>query len=606
MYVPNWFRWLVIIIATLIMCACRSPLQEGGQLPTGGQFVPPIVPGPQVTTQDVTLLPAKIAQKAAVVSHSSDEAQAHQARQTHHHGSTDDQLQKIEALLSETEETNAYSPKQFATTHATRTGNAQSVYLRVRDQNEPIGTVGAQLDADVGTGLGSEFGNNPQPAPVAMPGEPFATGSPAQTGASVMPESALGADSSILQPESAIIPQQPQEMAVPYDAHTMQSDAYELTPYQYDGQLESPTISPDSPILAEDAVQPTYQEPEVVFPAAPYEEYLPVEVIPNCAPEDWANNPFEGLNRPQRELARRYPDEYICDGGDRNGQVVVMNDWSLRNLDPEDTVGHYDTKDNRVVVAPSNRVCVYAPRFASARKVSGAFVNLKEEQALTANRSLRGITDSSSTIADQYSQTLAPLRHLLVQPAVSLKRRQPGVEGLHRQAVNIAVLDLSPHEDFRILKYGVHKQSEKARLAEYSAKAVSWSHDKAVQVVIDEEVLQTEVSRAGVGQIFFVGDNGPAKLRVIKTASKEDALPGEEIEFTLRFDNVGFQTIGNVTVIDNLTTRLELIPDSDLCSLENDFFFDENDAESLTLRWEIIEPIEAGKGGIIRFRCRVR
>ena len=35
------------------------------------------------------------------------------------------------------------------------------------------------------------------------------------------------------------------------------------------------------------------------------------------------------------------------------------------------------------------------------------------------------------------------------------------------------------------------------------------------------------------------------------------ANPGDEVDFTLRFDNVGNQPIGNVTIVDDLTGRLE-------------------------------------------------
>jgi hypothetical protein len=69
---------------------------------------------------------------------------------------------------------------------------------------------------------------------------------------------------------------------------------------------------------------------------------------------------------------------------------------------------------------------------------------------------------------------------------------------------------------------------------------------------------------------------------------------------------VGDDVIGNVTVIDNLTMRLEYVPDSQQCSLEAEFVEEENAVESLTLRWEIAEPLKVGEGGIIRFRCRVR
>ena len=46
------------------------------------------------------------------------------------------------------------------------------------------------------------------------------------------------------------------------------------------------------------------------------------------------------------------------------------------------------------------------------------------------------------------------------------------------------------------------------------------------------------------------------------------ALPGEVVEFTHRFDNVGDHEIGNVTIVDNLTTRLEYVPNSATSSVD--------------------------------------
>ena len=77
------------------------------------------------------------------------------------------------------------------------------------------------------------------------------------------------------------------------------------------------------------------------------------------------------------------------------------------------------------------------------------------------------------------------------------------------------------------------------------------------------------------------------------------------MEFTLRFDNVGDQKIGNVTVIDHLTPRLEYVKESQSCTVKADFKIQEN-PETLVVRWEITDPLEVGQGGLIRFRCRVR
>ena len=76
--------------------------------------------------------------------------------------------------------------------------------------------------------------------------------------------------------------------------------------------------------------------------------------------------------------------------------------------------------------------------------------------------------------------------------------------------------------------------------------------------------------------------------------------------FTQVTNQVGDEVIGNVTLIDNLTPRLEYVPESAECSLSGDFFSQVNEGSSLVLRWEIHDPLQPGDGGIIRFRCKVR
>ena len=95
-------------------------------------------------------------------------------------------------------------------------------------------------------------------------------------------------------------------------------------------------------------------------------------------------------------------------------------------------------------------------------------------------------------------------------------------------------------------------------------------------------------------------------LRICKLASTHSANPGDIVEFTLRFDNVGDQPLDNVTVVDNLTTRLELVPGSGQCSKESQFYCEPNKEGSLVLRWEIGESLKPGEGGIARFKCVVR
>jgi hypothetical protein len=61
-----------------------------------------------------------------------------------------------------------------------------------------------------------------------------------------------------------------------------------------------------------------------------------------------------------------------------------------------------------------------------------------------------------------------------------------------------------------------------------------------------------------------------------------------------------------VTIVDNLSARLEYVPDSAKSTLETDFFTEANESGSLVLRWEIHDPLEPGDGGVLQFKCMVR
>jgi uncharacterized repeat protein (TIGR01451 family) len=112
----------------------------------------------------------------------------------------------------------------------------------------------------------------------------------------------------------------------------------------------------------------------------------------------------------------------------------------------------------------------------------------------------------------------------------------------------------------------------------------------------------------GAAVFFQIEDkqSRTSKLRLIKVASKESAQPGEIVEFTLRFDNVGNQLLGNITILDDLTGRLEFLPGTAVASLQSGFTPKVNTTGGLTLRFEIMEPLAPGEFGVIQFQCRVR
>ncbi|MEC9094091.1 MAG: hypothetical protein VX438_15385, partial [Planctomycetota bacterium] len=80
-------------------------------------------------------------------------------------------------------------------------------------------------------------------------------------------------------------------------------------------------------------------------------------------------------------------DEYLFDGGDKNRKAKIGPDFSIKGLDIEDTIIHFDTLDGERRVTETNRVPIYSPRFASVQKKYGLIVSHQTETfADVANR----------------------------------------------------------------------------------------------------------------------------------------------------------------------------------------------------------------------------
>ena len=291
------------------------------------------------------------------------------------------------------------------------------------------------------------------------------------------------------------------------------------------------------------------------------------------------------------------PNEYLCDGGDAFPAVDVARDWRVFGLNLEDAVAHYDTVDGKTCVQPSNRVCLYAPRFAAVRQVTGVVLHEQHEGPSGIARPVGPIQSGTAELATTVLQPVQPRgqRSTKIGQTFRERTRTAGVE--NRQALAAAENELLAYEEFRLLRQHQLDNTEKARIAARLEAAIVWTHDKAVQVVIDE-MPAVEVSEAlGLQSVYtYEMPKGKPRLCLAKCASTSSAQPGDIVKFTLRFENVGDQTIGNVTILDNLSPRLEYVPDSQQSSLEASFSTSENDGESLLLRWEIIKPLEVGAG----------
>ncbi|MGD9724042.1 MAG: hypothetical protein AB7O59_22505 [Pirellulales bacterium] len=299
-------------------------------------------------------------------------------------------------------------------------------------------------------------------------------------------------------------------------------------------------------------------------------------------------------------------DEYLCDGGDDEVQVNVGPQGNLQGLELEDTVAVYETADGETVIKPSNKVCLYAPRFAAVRQVRGVVSNEQADQPIGVDRPLVPVAYQD----DQFATTAIQPE----QPEGQIGRKQPNIERVGESAVPatsrqpIAALEggFAPHEDFLIMRHGVLRESERPQVAEAVDAAIAWTHNAAVQVVLDGREAVSITGEQKAQATFRVDLPNPACLRVIKTASTKVAQPGDVVDFTIRFDNLGEQPIERAVLIDNLTTRLEYVPGSAQSSRPAEFSVAENEGDSLMLKWQFTEPLPPGHGGLVRFHCKVR
>ena len=199
-----------------------------------------------------------------------------------------------------------------------------------------------------------------------------------------------------------------------------------------------------------------------------------VEKVANVPAEPVCNEGLPipiGCNSPWAPpgIAGPWPhDEYLEDGGDRDVQVNLGPEGEVRGLELEDTVAIYDTIDGRTIIEPSNRVCLYSPRFAAVRKVDERVAessraisrsasqlpvkpNLHQEDHLATTRRAAGPArgrNRHQATQHRARATKAPCR----PSAGSRSRRSTAVSRRTKT--------------FACMRQGIFEESEKARLIE--------------------------------------------------------------------------------------------------------------------------------------------
>jgi uncharacterized repeat protein (TIGR01451 family) len=300
-------------------------------------------------------------------------------------------------------------------------------------------------------------------------------------------------------------------------------------------------------------------------------------------------------------------DEYIVDGGDRRAQAHINAEGTLRGLEPQDTIAHFATPSGQTQVVTSNPVLVYAPRFAAIRQVSGILLSEASQEAGDVIQPSRLVSQERREGSDYVSQPVQTERNTGTELLYAFRRRELPL-GLHdSRFLHGVAVEVQAYENFKVVRTGTTDNSEKARLAAAVLAAKSWTHDAALQVILDGAVaVEAAGGNSAEETVRFEMPKGKPKLRLIKLASRQDALPGDTVDFTLRFDNLGDEVLNKVTILDHLTARLEYVPDSAQSTVDAQFSTTQTDDGTIVLRWDLAQPLPVGQGGVVKFRCRVR
>jgi uncharacterized repeat protein (TIGR01451 family) len=300
------------------------------------------------------------------------------------------------------------------------------------------------------------------------------------------------------------------------------------------------------------------------------------------------------------------PNEFICDGGDNAPKARARAGDQIIGVDLEDTVVRYTTDAGDVHVQPSNKVCLYAPRFAAVRKVTGA-----ESGDLAVGAV--GVERPEGPIHSQLNQPGLAVtgrddlgRGSSVRGPDAMRARDRGVPVEVVLQPEVAEDVLAILANLAFINRGILRDTDKPWIAKAAHAAVTWSIDEQVAVTVNSvaPVTLTRDLHAEEMVVYDFPDAG--RLRICKMADKSDALPGEMVTFIIRVDNVGDSAVRDIVITDSLVTRLEYVPASETSSVDADFTTQQNDGQSLRLTWKLNKELKVGEGATIEFKCKVR
>ncbi|MCA8984980.1 MAG: hypothetical protein R3C12_18065 [Planctomycetaceae bacterium] len=351
------------------------------------------------------------------------------------------------------------------------------------------------------------------------------------------------------------------------------------------------------------AVEFTPAEPRV--PIQQTHGTMPEWACPPGAPMDCP--PFPGQPQACQDCDPRFfPDEYLCDGGDR-GYPVHYGPGTRNGLETQDTIAEFYDETGKRHVQKTNEVCTYAPRFGAVRTVTGSSENVNVDRALGSHESVNGLAVNTRIVPIQEQQN--------TQLNTARVRSRPS--GLETEDITLGVNQATKLENHSKLEntntdyafagqVALDRWESPVDMTGIQSAAI-WTR-KQSPVILASDVAGTELySWFKPEELVGLEDKStPGRLYIDKSADRGDAQSGDVITFTIRFRNTGDRSLSNIQIIDNLTPRLEFIEGSATSTRDGRLVVEDNQEGSLILKWELAEDLKGRTGGTVTFQARVR
>ncbi len=376
-------------------------------------------------------------------------------------------------------------------------------------------------------------------------------------------------------------------------------------------------------MVRQTAMQVPVEDSEETAPAA--RETLDAAALADAAlrgeraAEEARKKDFSNIPAPQRKHNAYPEDEYIIDTTQQarikelksrrvgDGETAD-DDWRVSAHDGEGTIIHFSTPGGRSAIQTTDPVYIYSPRFRAVRQVVDPTLSGQVTKIGDVNTPTVVNAQQRTVGAERTTQQKQAITETGRDQAVKMAGTQYGGEisdglALRSSEQNRTIPQVAKVEN----TLSHYDMSTSPRVQNATIGAFVWTSTEQMIVFVDHQRAAASIGTQNAPSLYVVEEKKEKpQVKIYKVASKDSAKSGETVTFTIRFENSGNSPITNIVVADNLPARLALDPASPESSVEVDFSYEPNANGSSLLRWEVMEPLQPGDWGVVRFNCLVR